>query len=97
MSDTTDKLGAILDKYYAPIKLPDSNRAELIRQIEDFYRYKMLEARIAENNMYIKELTRHHFPAGLKVPHIPLVQFYERIDELTTVLMRRTPKERNNE
>ena len=36
-----DELGAILDKYYAPIKLPDNNRAELIREIEDFYRNKI--------------------------------------------------------
>ena len=41
-----------------------------------------LEARIDENNMYIRELTRHYFPSSPSEPHIPLVQFYERIAEL---------------
>ena len=41
-----------------------------------------LEARINENNMYIRELTRHYFPSGPGEPHIPLVQFHERIAEL---------------
>ena len=41
-----------------------------------------LEARIDENNMYIRELTRHYFPSGPSEPHIPLVQFHERIAEL---------------
>ena len=41
-----------------------------------------LEARINENNMYIRELPRHYFPSGPGEPHIPLVQFHERIAEL---------------
>lgn len=41
-----------------------------------------LEARIDENNMYIRELTRHYFPSSPSEPHIPLVQFHERIAEL---------------
>lgn len=41
-----------------------------------------LEARLDENNMYIRELTRHYFPSGPSNPHIPLVQFHERIAEL---------------
>ena len=40
------------------------------------------EARINENNMYIRELPRHYFPSGPGEPHIPLVQFHERIAEL---------------
>ena len=41
-----------------------------------------LEARLDENNMYIRELTRHYFPSSPSEPHIPLVQFHERIAEL---------------
>ena len=41
-----------------------------------------LEARIDENNMYIRELTRHYFPSAPGEPHIPLIQFHERIAEL---------------
>ena len=40
------------------------------------------EARLNENNMYIRELPRHYFPSGPGEPHIPLVQFHERIAEL---------------
>ena len=40
------------------------------------------EARTEENSMYIKEVTRHYFPSGPSEPHIPLVQFHERIAEL---------------
>ena len=40
------------------------------------------EARLDENNMYIRELTRHYFPSSPSEPHIPLVQFHERIAEL---------------
>lgn len=41
-----------------------------------------MEARLDENNMYIRELTRHYFPSSPSEPHIPLVQFHERIAEL---------------
>ena len=41
-----------------------------------------LETRLDENNMYIRELTRHYFPSGPDEPYIPLVQFHERIAEL---------------
>lgn len=57
--------------------------------IEDTVKYitrqherELVEARVDENNMYIKELTRHYFPAGPSERHIPLVQFHERIAQL---------------
>ena len=54
----------------------------LIKELEAIITAQINQARIDENNMYIKELTRHHFPAGRGEPHIPLVQFHERIAEL---------------
>lgn len=56
---------------------------QLITTLQRQHERELVEARIDENNMYIKETERHYFPSGLNEPHIPLVQFYERISELT--------------
>ena len=62
-------------------KEKDSDREQVDRYWQ-LITAQINQARIDENNMYIKELTRHHFPAGRGEPHIPLVQFHERIAEL---------------
>ena len=60
----------------------DGQVNELVAIITADRKRVALEARIDENNMYIRELTRHYFPSGPGKPHIPLVQFHERIAEL---------------
>lgn len=49
----------------------------------DFIQQEIAKARIDENEMYMQEADRHYFPAGMSDPYIPLVQFHERIGELT--------------
>ena len=42
----------------------------------------LISARLDENKMYLQETNRHYFPAGPDDPHIPVVQFHERMTEL---------------
>ena len=60
----------------------DIETREAKQAITSLIKELVAEARINENNMYIRELTRHYFPSGPGEPHIPLVQFHERIAEL---------------
>ena len=60
----------------------DGQVNELVAIITADRKRVALEARLDENNMYIRELTRHYFPSSPSEPHIPLVQFHERIAEL---------------
>lgn len=41
-----------------------------------------LKGRIEENNMYLKDTSRHYYPSMPNEPHIPLVQFRTRLKEL---------------
>ena len=60
----------------------DIETREAKQAITSLIKELVAEARINENNMYIRELPRHYFPSGPGEPHIPLVQFHERIAEL---------------
>ena len=55
---------------------------DAVAAITSLIKELVAEARINENNIYIRELPRHYFPSGPGEPHIPLVQFHERIAEL---------------
>ena len=93
MTDNTQELGEILDEFLTDIYMNnehfaanqealDKTKEEPMQAILDWHNKRKLEARIDENNMYIRELTRHYFPSGPSEPHIPLVQFHERIAAL---------------
>ena len=60
----------------------DIETREAKQAITSLIKELVAEARINENNIYIRELPRHYFPSGPGEPHIPLVQFHERIAEL---------------
>ena len=60
----------------------EKNVVDTKQAITSLIKELVAEARINENNMYIRELPRHYFPSGPGEPHIPLVQFHERIAEL---------------
>ena len=57
-------------------------------ELVEFINQYGVEQRVDENNMYIRELTRHYFPSSPSEPHIPLVQFHERIAELKRELAK---------
>ena len=61
---------------------PDIITLDIKQAITSLIAQQVREARIDENQMYIRELSRHYYPAGPDEPHIPLVQFHERIAEL---------------
>ena len=69
---------------YKTVQVPAYGLAwhETKQAITSLIQELVAEARLDENNMYIRELTRHYFPSGPSEPHIPLVQFHERIAEL---------------
>ena len=69
-------------KYRLPNSFGNSELEAIMQLITADRKRVALEARIDENNMYIRELTRHYFPSSPSEPHIPLVQFHERIAEL---------------
>ena len=88
-TDNTQELDEILDAFASGEVSPHwkdkrktYTKLEAKQAILDWHNKHELEARINENNMYIRELTRHYFPSGYGEPHIPLVQFHERIAEL---------------
>ena len=74
VQDICDRVGAGL--------LPPTGAGAIMQLILADRKKHELQARIEENSMYIKEVTRHYFPSGPSEPHIPLVQFHERIAEL---------------
>ena len=72
-----------MPELYDKLEALSSGLTEAIQKLITADRKRVeLEARIDENNMYIRELTRHYFPSGPNEPYIPLVQFHERIYEL---------------
>lgn len=74
-------------KGYASAKisteLVDSATSSIVAVIDSHIQQEIAKARIDENEMYMQEAGRHYFPAGPNDPYIPLVQFHERIGELT--------------
>ena len=81
MANYNERLDEILEDFYdGDIRQSDMGKAK--QALTSLIKELVLEARIDENNMYIRELTRHYFPSGPGEPHIPLIQFHERIAEL---------------
>lgn len=72
-----------MPELYDKLEALSSGLTEAIQKLITADRKRVaLEARLDENDMYIRESTRHYFPSGPDEPHIPLVQFHERIYEL---------------
>ena len=89
MTDNAQELDEILNQLVSKtadasygewevVGLPEAKQAIL-----NWHNKQIAKARISENEMYLQEADRHYFPAGPNDPYIPLVQFHERIGELT--------------
>ena len=72
-----------LDRWCVAFLDGDVSAGQFKRAITDWHKQEIAKARINENEMYMQEADRHYFPAGPNDPYIPLVQFHERIGELT--------------
>ena len=75
-----ERLGEILDKYYAPIKLPDNNRSQLIKQLlslnTEAIERECAKARIKDIEVVLKMIEKNVEPSNI---HMALVTMHKGI------------------